>query len=124
MNQSKRFFYKGKFGSVILSLSLLLSGCSLDGAIGNTAPAAGTDMFSSTMTSVAKFILPGYKVFDRYAVPAAAISFLIGGSMLIFFNRSKSMTKLAIFTFMILFPILFIAVDLGVGAWLSNCLYR
>lgn len=129
--------YFGK--QIVLSVSLLsfvlLCGCSsadlnsaMNGDFGlSGSNSSGTTSIAgiaqSTVNTVASMILPLYQAFDPYATLIALASFILGCCMLFFFHNSKSMSKLAIFSFMILIPVIMIALDLGVGAWLSNCLY-
>lgn len=108
-----------------------MSGCSLSdldsamsGDFSTTQSISGEmNIVTSTSNTIAKTILPVYKMLDPYLLWMALVSFIIGCVMLFFFHDSKSMSKLAIFSFMLLIPLLLIAVDIGVGAWLSNTLY-
>lgn len=106
-----------------------MSGCSLsdlDSAMSgdfSTTQSISGEMNIVTSTTIAKTILPVYKMLDPYLLWMALVSFIIGCVMLFFFHDSKSMSKLAIFSFMLLIPLLLIVVDIGVGAWLSNTLY-
>lgn len=124
-------FGKGisKLGSAMALFTM--SGCSLSdldsamsGDFSTTQSISGEmNIVTSTSNTIAKTILPVYKMLDPYLLWMALVSFIIGCVMLFFFHDSKSMSKLAIFSFMLLIPLLLIVVDIGVGAWLSNTLY-
>lgn len=116
---------KRKYLIWLLCFIVCVSGCSsLDSKINGRGNASmAIDIAESTGVAIAKIILPIYKVFDQFAVWAALGSFIIGCCIIYFFHNSKSMTKIAIFSFMVFLPVLLIALDLGLGAWLSNCLY-